>query len=54
MGHAGAIISVSGDSAAEKMEIMRAYGLKVAPNPAEFGTTVAQVLAERNSRQKSA
>ena len=44
MGHAGAIISVSGDSAAEKTEIMRSHGLKVAPNPAEFGTTMAQVL----------
>jgi malate-CoA ligase subunit alpha len=54
MGHAGAIISASGDSAAEKTEIMRSYGLKVAPNPAEFGATVAQVLAERNTRQKSA
>jgi malate-CoA ligase subunit alpha len=54
MGHAGAIISASGDSAAEKMEIMRSHGLKVAPNPAEFGATIAQVLAERNTRQKSA
>lgn len=54
MGHAGAIISASGDSAAEKTEIMRSYGLKVALNPAEFGATIAQVLAERNSRQKTA
>jgi malate-CoA ligase subunit alpha len=54
MGHAGAIISASGDSAAEKTEIMRCYGLKVAPNPAEFGATIAQVLAERNTRQKTA
>ena len=53
MGHAGAIISASGDSAAEKTEIMRDYGLKVAPNPAEFGATIAQVLAERHTRQKS-
>jgi len=44
MGHAGAIISATGDSAAEKTEIMKAYGLTVAPNPAEFGTTVAKVL----------
>ncbi|PPD41249.1 MAG: succinate--CoA ligase subunit alpha [Methylocystis sp.] len=44
MGHAGAIISATGDSAAEKTEIMKSYGLTVAPNPAEFGTTVAKVL----------
>jgi malate-CoA ligase subunit alpha len=54
MGHAGAIISASGDSAAEKMEIMRSYGLKVAPHPAAFGTTMARVLAERHTRQRSA
>ncbi len=44
MGHAGAIISSTGDSAAEKTEIMKSFGLTVAPNPAEFGTTVAKVL----------
>jgi malate-CoA ligase subunit alpha len=54
MGHAGAIISASGDSAAEKMEIMRSYGLKVAPHPAAFGTTMARVLAERHACQRSA
>jgi malate-CoA ligase subunit alpha len=44
MGHAGAIISSTGDSAAEKTEIMKSYGLTVAPSPAEFGETVANVL----------
>lgn len=44
MGHAGAIISATGDSAAEKTEIMKSYGLTVAPSPAEFGATVAKVL----------
>ncbi|HEX8416497.1 MAG TPA: succinate--CoA ligase subunit alpha [Methylobacterium sp.] len=47
MGHAGAIISATGDSAAEKAEIMRSYGLTVAPSPGEFGSTVAQVMAKR-------
>jgi malate-CoA ligase subunit alpha len=47
MGHAGAIISAAGDSAAEKAEIMRACGLTVAPNPSEFGTTVKSVLSGR-------
>jgi malate-CoA ligase subunit alpha len=44
MGHAGAIISATGDSAAEKTEIMKSYGLTVAPSPAEFGSAVASVL----------
>lgn len=44
MGHAGAIISATGDSAAEKTEIMKSYGLTVAPSPADFGATVARVL----------
>ena len=44
MGHAGAIISATGDSAAEKAEIMRSYGLAVAPDPGSFGETVAKVL----------
>jgi succinyl-CoA synthetase alpha subunit len=47
MGHAGAIISAAGDSAAEKAEIMRSCGLTVAPNPSEFGSTVAGVLSSR-------
>ena len=45
MGHAGAIISAAGDSAAEKAESMRSYGLPVAPEPGSFGRTVADVLA---------
>ena len=45
MGHAGAIISAEGDTAAEKAEIMRSYGLHVAPSAAELGSSVAQVLS---------
>jgi malate-CoA ligase subunit alpha len=45
MGHAGAIISAVGDTAAEKAEIMRSYGLLVAPSAADLGRTVAQALA---------
>src|SRR6185436_2365880 len=41
MGHAGAIISAFGDTAAEKAQIMRSAGLVVAPSPAELGTTMA-------------
>ena len=50
MGHAGAIISAFGDTAAEKAEIMRSAGLVVAPSPAELGSTVAQALAGRPPR----
>jgi malate-CoA ligase subunit alpha len=49
MGHAGAIISVFGDTAAEKAEIMRSAGLTVAPSPAELGATVARALARQPS-----
>ncbi|MGH8729925.1 MAG: succinate--CoA ligase subunit alpha [Burkholderiales bacterium] len=44
MGHAGAIISTSGDTAAEKTEMMKSLGLTVAPSAAELGSTVAQAL----------
>jgi malate-CoA ligase subunit alpha len=47
MGHAGAIISALGDSAAEKTEIMKSYGLTVAPSASELGSTVAGVLRSR-------
>jgi len=45
MGHAGAIISAAGDSATEKSELLRSFGLHVAPSAAELGATVAKVLA---------
>jgi malate-CoA ligase subunit alpha len=51
MGHAGAIISAFGDTAAEKAEIMRSAGLTVAPSPAELGSTVANALASMPSRR---
>jgi malate-CoA ligase subunit alpha len=50
MGHAGAIISAFGDTAAEKAELMRVAGLVVAPSPAELGATVAQALARQPAR----
>ena len=47
MGHAGAIISAFGESAQEKVEILSAAGITVAPNPSAMGSTIAQVLAVR-------
>jgi len=52
MGHAGAIISAFGDTAAEKAEIMRTAGLTVAPSPAELGSTVAAALGKRPASRK--
>ena len=54
MGHAGAIISSTGDSAAEKAEIMRSYGLTVVPSASELGLTVAEVLRSRPGRRITA
>src|SRR5207249_3870800 len=51
MGHAGAIISAFGDTAAEKAEIMRSAGLIVAPSPSELGATVAQAGAKTPPRR---
>ena len=47
MGHAGAIISAFGESAQEKVEILAAAGITVAPDPSSMGVTMAQVLARR-------
>jgi malate-CoA ligase subunit alpha len=47
MGHAGAIISAQGDTAAEKTQIMREHGLHVAPSAADLGNTVAKALTAR-------
>jgi malate-CoA ligase subunit alpha len=46
MGHAGAIISAFGESAAEKVEILKEAGITVAPSPAALGSTMAEVLAK--------
>ncbi len=54
MGHAGAIISTSGDSAAEKAETMKSYGLTVAASASELGSTVAEVLRRKPGRRVSA
>ena len=45
MGHAGAVISAFGESAAEKVEVFQECGIKVVPSPAQFGQTVANALS---------
>ena len=44
MGHAGAIVSGKGESAAEKVEILKEAGATIIPNPSEIGTVVAATL----------
>jgi malate-CoA ligase subunit alpha len=44
MGHAGAIISAFGESAVEKVEVLRQAGVSVAPSPAELGNSLVAVL----------
>jgi malate-CoA ligase subunit alpha len=50
MGHAGAIIRAFGESAAEKVEIMKEAGLTVVPSPADRGATAARVLGGVSKR----
>ena len=49
MGHAGAIVSAFGESAQEKVEILTAAGITVAPNPSAMGEVMASVLARRKA-----
>jgi succinyl-CoA synthetase alpha subunit len=44
MGHAGAIISGSAGTAAEKMEAFEANGIKVAKRPVEIAELIAKAL----------
>jgi succinyl-CoA synthetase alpha subunit len=44
MGHAGAIISGGTGTAAEKLQVMEACGIKVTRNPAEMGKLLKSVL----------
>jgi malate-CoA ligase subunit alpha len=46
MGHAGAIISAAGESAAEKVAILKELGVTISPTPSAIGETVAKVLAK--------
>jgi len=44
MGHAGAIIGGKDDTAAAKMQIMKACGIHVVESPADLGSTMVDAL----------
>ena len=46
MGHAGAIVTSVGESAAEKVEILREAGIGIIVRPSEFGNAVEEALAK--------
>ncbi len=46
MGHAGAIVSGVGESAAEKVTLLEEAGVTVSPNPSDMGITMERVLKE--------
>ena len=44
MGHAGAIVSAYGESAVEKVELLKESGITIARNPSVMGETVKSIL----------
>jgi succinyl-CoA synthetase alpha subunit len=54
MGHAGALISGGKGTAAAKQEALRAAGSRVADSPADMGSAMAAMLAERGLLPKGA
>ena len=45
MGHAGAIVSAFGESAQEKVEILKEAGVTIVPTPSSFGEVVQKMIA---------
>ena len=48
MGHAGAIVSAYGESAVEKVELLKECGVIISKNPSIMGETVKSVLNSKN------
>ena len=49
MGHAGAIVSAFGESAVEKVELLKECGVTISKNPSIIGKTVQSVLSGRTT-----
>lgn len=47
MGHAGAIVGGTEDTAAAKMKILRECGITVADSPADIGKTMAEIILQK-------
>ena len=47
MGHAGAIVSAYGESAVEKVELLKECGVTISKNPSVMGETVKSVLENK-------
>ena len=45
MGHAGAIVSAFGESAQEKVDILKEAGVTIVPTPSSFGDVVEKMIA---------
>ena len=45
MGHAGAIVSAFGESAQEKVDILKEAGVTIVPTPSSFGEVVEKMVA---------
>ncbi len=52
MGHAGAIITGASGRAQHKMDALAAVGVTVTKSPAEIGSTMQKVLAEKRGKKK--
>lgn len=50
MGHAGAIVSAFGESAQEKVEILKEAGVTIVPHPSAFGSIVEDMLGRSKSQ----
>ena len=50
MGHAGAIVSAYGESAVEKVEILKEFGITISKNPSVMGDTVKKVLKKKTGK----
>ncbi len=49
MGHAGAIVSAFGESAAEKVDILKGCGVNIVPTPADMGSTLAKLVGGKKA-----